>query len=162
MGSCCALCKFFNIAWLTSSRAGTEPYLFLCHQCLAFCWNSIFNRTSSSKEVHLSFPGSLSVCNWWLVCYYSEFQNLFNKSLFRLWLHLWRDFLKLKDLDEIIYWLNPGIWTMDHITYGALKGISSTGILLVSTEGERQTTRELNLFQVLRLEEKLTLGSSKW
>lgn len=51
---------------------------------------------------------------------------------------------------------------MDHITYGALKGISSTGILLVSTEGERQTTRELNLFQVLRLEEKLTLGSSKW
>lgn len=51
---------------------------------------------------------------------------------------------------------------MDHITYGALKGISSTRILLVSTEGERQTTRELNLFQVLRLEEKLTLGSSKW
>ena len=51
---------------------------------------------------------------------------------------------------------------MDHITYGALKGISSTGILLVSTEGERQTTRELNLLRVLCLEEKLTLGSSKW
>lgn len=32
---------------------------------------------------------------------------------------------------------------MDHITYGALKGICSTGILLVSTEGERQTTERI-------------------
>ena len=58
------LCGASSSHWnMTSSRAGTEPYLFLCHQCLAFCWNSIFNRTSSSKEVHLSLPDSLSVCN---------------------------------------------------------------------------------------------------
>ena len=54
---------FFNCLTVTSSRAGTDPYLFLCHQSLAYVVEALFltNKTSSSKEMRLSFPSSLNL-----------------------------------------------------------------------------------------------------
>lgn len=67
---------------MTASRAGTEPYLFLCHQCLAYVVEALFltNKTSSSKEIHLSFPDSLRICDKSVVCYYLNLETCLIKA----------------------------------------------------------------------------------
>lgn len=73
---------------MTSSRTWTEPYLFLCHQILAYVVEALFliRQVAAKKYICHSQIGCRFVTSGKIVCYYFELGNLLNKSLklFRL------------------------------------------------------------------------------